>query len=172
MKVEKLAADDYVRVPAAKYRALLEQLAEQSTPELWMKWCDSRALDRIESLQVDVATMRSRCELLLGVIDAREAQIAAVEADAKRYRWLVTCNDGGVWTFLSGLDDDQIDEAIDKWIADDSAAPAGGQCKHEWRPYGLDSLGVPTLLYCWKCSATDSISPAGALQPDQSDAAK
>ena len=41
------------------------------------------------------------------------------ERDAARYRWLVNCSDGAVWQFLSGMDDDQIDEAIDKWIDGD-----------------------------------------------------
>lgn len=48
------------------------------------------------------------------------AGMAARIQDAQRYRWLVGQNDPIIWDYLGGMDDDQIDEAIDKWIADDA----------------------------------------------------
>lgn len=56
-------------------------------------------------------------DALKAEIEHLRSRLAEAEVDARRYRWLVNCNDAGVWAFLAGMDDDQIDEAIDKWLA-------------------------------------------------------
>lgn len=72
-------ADDYVRIPAAKYRALLEQLAEQSTPELWMKWCDSKALDKIDELRSQVDDLGAAYGAEHRAVLAAHAELAALK---------------------------------------------------------------------------------------------
>ena len=64
-------------------------------------------------------------------IDRLRRELAEARRDAERYRWLSSQNDPIIWEYLGGMDDDQIDEAIDKWIADDAflaatAPPAPG----------------------------------------------
>ena len=49
---------------------LTAQLAEQSTPQKWMRWCDNRALDRIESLQAEVEKWRKDAERYHDAMDA------------------------------------------------------------------------------------------------------
>ena len=53
--------------------------------------------------------------------DRMTDELTETRRDAQRYRWLVSQGDPILWDYLGGMDDDQIDEAIDKWIAEDAA---------------------------------------------------
>lgn len=85
--------------------------------------CEAAA--EIERLR-DLFRMAVRnCERYEERLSETEERLEQAARDSARYRWLVNCNDAGVWSFLSGMDDDQIDEEIDRWMADkDSAIPS------------------------------------------------
>ena len=87
-------------------RELIVQRAENA--EATLETCD---LLRIEAIERHSRYVKAVGEL---------AGMAARIQDAQRYRWLVGQNDPIIWHYLGGMDDDQIDEAIDKWIADDA----------------------------------------------------
>jgi hypothetical protein len=54
---------------------------------------------------------------------AAKARLAAVEADAKRYRWLRDSATTGDWCELGGMTAERMEADIDAFL---SAAPAGG----------------------------------------------
>ena len=70
-----------------------------------------------DALRLQLADIESQNRVMWDVASDREARLAESARDSQRYRWLVNCNDAGVWAFLAGMDDDQIDVAIDKWMA-------------------------------------------------------
>lgn len=72
--------------------------------------------ENAEAALVEADERHSRYVKAVGELSGMAARIQ----DAQRYRWLVGQNDPIIWDYLGGMDDDQIDEAIDKWIADDA----------------------------------------------------
>lgn len=74
----------------------------------------------LAALVTDAQEELRKCQQDAIQLQDRLAEAEALREDAQRYRWLVGQNDPIIWDYLGGMDDDQIDEAIDKWIADDA----------------------------------------------------
>jgi hypothetical protein len=80
--------------------------------------------DRIDALTAENAALKAQLAYAASTGDECAIEVEELRKDAERYRWLVSQGDPILWDYLGGMDDDQIDEAIDKWLADDYGALA------------------------------------------------
>lgn len=113
--------DAYQGCALCDLEALRSRLAEtEGREQMLLRRCDVLEEERNESDARLADWHRCASRAITNQAVGELSGMAARIQDAQRYRWLVGQNDPIIWHYLGGMDDDQIDEAIDKWIADDA----------------------------------------------------